>query len=191
LSKRGRPIVVSAASGTGKTTIIKELMRRRPNLEFSVSSTTRKPRENEIDGVHYNFISREEFQRGIDNDFFAEWEEVHGEYYGTGRQALEEALEAGKHVLLDLDVNGGERLKRNYPETVLIFLYPPSLEELCRRLITRGTETSQSLKRRLERYPMERAKGEKFPYRIMNDVVERATDQVLEIINNNGEAEDH
>lgn len=190
MNRRGRPIVLSAASGTGKTTIIKELMSRKPDLVFSVSSTTRKPRKGEVQGVHYNFISREEFQRGIKEGLFAEWEEVHGEFYGTNRSMLNETLETGEHVLLDLDVNGGERLKAGYPETILIFLYPPSREELRHRLITRDTETEDSLRRRLERYPMESEKGKKYTYRIMNDEVERATDEVLRIINSNGILED-
>jgi len=185
LNKRRLPVVISAPSGTGKTTIISEILKQRSDLVFSVSATTRKPRPGEIDGIHYRFISREEFKRGIDEGRFAEWEEIHGEFYGTEALPLGRALSQGKHVLLDLDVIGGERMKVVYPETVLIFLYPPSLEELRRRLKNRGTETEESLTRRLERYPMEKEKGKKYPFQIMNDEIARTTEEVLRIINNN------
>lgn len=186
LNKRGLPIVISAASGTGKSTIIGKMMKRDPNLVFSVSATTREIRREEIDGVNYNFLSLEEFKKGIDEDRFVEWEIVHGKYYGTERVPLETLLESGKHAILDLDVNGGENLKSIYPEAVLIFIYPPSLEELTRRLKMRGTETEKSIIRRLARYPLEMAKGYRYPYHVINDEVDRATEEVLGIINSNG-----
>ena len=186
LNKRGLPIVISAASGTGKSTIIGKIMKRDTNLIFSVSATTRKIRRDEIDGVNYKFLSLEEFKKGIDEDRFVEWEIVHGKYYGTERAPLERMLDSGKHAILDLDVNGGEHLKSIYPETVLIFIYPPSLEELTRRLKVRGTETEKSLIRRLARYPLEMARGYRYPHHVINDEVERATEEVLGIINSNG-----
>ncbi len=186
LNKRGLPIVISAASGTGKSTIIGKIMKRDSNLVFSVSATTREIRREEKDGVNYKFLNLEEFKKGIDEDRFIEWEIVHGKYYGTERAPLERMLESGKHAILDLDVNGGEHLKSIYPDTVLIFIYPPSLEELTRRLKMRGTETEKSLIRRLARYPLEMAKGYRYPHHIINDEVERATEEVLRIINGNG-----
>lgn len=186
LSKRGLPIVISAASGTGKSTILGKIMKRDSNLVFSVSATTRKIRPSEIDGVNYKFLNLEEFKEGIIEDRFVEWEIVHGNYYGTERVLLEQILESGKHAILDLDVNGGENLKSIYPETVLIFIYPPSLEELIRRLKMRGTETEKSLIRRLARYPLEMAKGYRYPHHVINDEVELATEEVLRIINSNG-----
>lgn len=185
MNKRGIPIVISAASGTGKSTIIGKLIKRNPNLVFSVSATTRKIRPSEIEGVNYKFLSLEEFKKGIDKGRFAEWETVHGNYYGTERVLLEGILESGKHAILDLDVNGGENLKSIYPETILIFIYPPSLEELTRRLKMRGSETEKSLLRRIARYPLEMAKGYGYPHHIINDEVERATDEVLRRINSN------
>ena len=186
MNKRGLPVVISAASGTGKSTIIGKIMKRDSNLIFSVSATTREIRREEIDGVNYKFLSLEEFKKGIDEDRFIEWEIVHGKYYGTERAPLERTLESGKHAILDLDVNGGEHLKSIYPDTVLIFIYPPSLEELTRRLKMRGTETEKSLIRRLARYPLEMAKGYRYPHHVINNEVERATEEVLRIINGNG-----
>ena len=186
LNKRGIPIVISAASGTGKSTIIGKIMKRDSNLIFSVSATTRKIRQSEIDGVNYKFLSLEEFKKGISKDRFVEWEIVHGNYYGTERVLLEQILETGKHAILDLDVKGGENLKSIYPETILIFIYPPSLEELTRRLKMRSTETEKSLIRRMARYPLEMARGYRYPHHIINDEIERATEEVLRTINSNG-----
>ena len=185
MNRRGLPVVISAPSGTGKTTIIREILKQRSDLVFSVSATTRKPRPGEVDGIHYWFISRAEFKHGLDEGRFVEWEEIHDEFYGTEALTFEQTLADGRHVLLDLDVNGGERMKEVHPETVLIFLYPPSLEELRRRLKNRGTETEESLKRRLDRYPMEKEKGKKYPFQIMNDEIARATEEVLRIIDHN------
>ena len=186
MNRRGRPVVISAASGAGKSTIINEILKRQPDFIFSVSATTRKPRRNEVDTVHYRFITRDEFLQGIRENRFIEWEYLHDEYYGTDREWLEAALEAGKNVILNLDVKGGEHLKEIYPETILIFLFPPSIEELHQRLIKRGSEDEESINRRLERYPMETAKGENYPYRVVNDSVERSTAEVLRIISSNG-----
>ncbi len=186
MNRRGRPVVISAVSGSGKSTVIREIMKLQPDLVFSISATTRKPRRNEVDGVHYRFIPRDEFLQGVRENRFIEWEYLHDEYYGTDREWLEAALEAGKNVILDLDVKGGEHLKEIYPETILIFLFPPSFEELHSRLIKRNSEDEESIKHRLERYHMETAKGENYPYRVVNDSVERTTAEVLEIINSNG-----
>jgi len=185
LNKRGLPVVISAASGAGKSTIINEILKVRSDLVFSVSVTSREPRNDEVESVNYHFVTRQEFEQDIKENRFVEWEMVHGNYYGTDREALECILKAGKHIILDLDVNGGQRLSAVYPDAILIFLYPPSLGELQRRLSKRGTETEESIIRRLARYPLEIEKGNKYPHRVINDSVELTTIAILRIINTN------
>jgi len=185
LSKRGLPVVISAASGAGKSTIINEILKVRSDLVFSISFTSREPRRGEAEGVDYHFVTCQEFEQYIKENRFVEWEIVHGNYYGTDREALECILKVGKHIILDLDVNGGQRLRAVYPETILIFLYPPSLEELQQRLSKRGTETEESVLYRLARYPLEIEKGNKYPYRVINDSIELTTTAILRIINTN------
>ena len=186
MSKPGRPVVISAASGTGKSTIIKKVLQRDPELAFSISATTREPRAGEKDGVNYHFISDQEFERGISEGRFLEWEIVHGKYYGTERVPLENLLKSGKYVILDLDVNGGKAIKKACPEALLIFIHPPSLEELTKRLKERGTDTTVSIAKRLERYPMEITEGNKYPFHVMNDSVKHSVERVLSIIKSNG-----
>jgi guanylate kinase len=185
LNKPGRLIVISATSGTGKSTVIKEVMRLLPDLVFSVSSTTRKPRDGEIEGVHYHFLTHEEFKYGIQENRFAEWEEVYGEYYGTDHDTLDLNLKAGKRIILDIDVMGGEHLHYLYPDAILIFLYPPSFKELQRRIISRGSENPDVIGERLARFPLEKEKGDKYPFRVVNDDVQRAVGEVVNIIKEN------
>lgn len=174
--------MLSAPSGGGKSTVIKEILRRRRDFTYSVSCTTRPKRNYEVEGVHYHFLTRAEFERRIAAGRFVEWAEVHNDLYGTDHAIIEQALCEGRNVLLDLDVNGGENITLAFPDSVLIFLYPPSLDELRRRLRLRGSDDEAAIERRLSRYPMEKAKGNIYPFRIINDNLETTVGKVLEIL---------
>ncbi len=182
MSSRGTLIVISAPSGGGKSTVIKEIRKRRPDITYSISCTTRPIRHYEKEGVHYYFLTKEEFEHRIAAGRFLEWEEVHGNLYGTDHDTIEESLEAGKNVLLDIDVNGGEAIQQSFPDSLLIFLYPPSLEDLRRRLKERGSDDDVSIERRLSRYAMEKEKGDAYPFRIVNDDLEKTVMAVIKLI---------
>lgn len=173
---------MSGSSGGGKTTIIHELLKLRPEFIFSVSSTTREPRIHEQDGVDYNFLSLEEFTKRREADEFLEWAEVHGEYYGTERRQIEEFLKSGKDVILDLDVYGASSIHEQFPEAILIFIYPPSIEELRKRLENRGTNTPEQIERRLSRYPFEKERSAQYPFHVLNDNLMDTVASILKII---------
>ena len=179
-------IIVSAPSGTGKTTICKVLQERDKTINFSVSCTTRKPRAGEKDGVDYKFIDDKEFKDGIDNSSFAEWEKIHGNnYYGTLVSTLNDAVSHKKLLLLELDVKGAMAIKNLYPNNAIsIFIEPPSLEELKSRLENRGTESNDSIIKRLERLHDEISFKPKFDYCIINDDINRAVNKIIKIIKN-------
>ncbi len=182
---RGKLIVISAPSGCGKTTITNALLRRNPEFIFSVSATTRTKRRNEVHGKHYFFLTEDEFRKAIDNNELVEWEEIYGDCYGTLKRVIDEALESGKVILFDIDVNGGLSIKKHYPDdTVLIFIKPPSLEDLKKRLRGRKTEGVEQLERRLQRVPMELEKGKLFDYSIVNDDLDKAIHEVNKIVHN-------
>ncbi|MEN3038856.1 MAG: guanylate kinase [Candidatus Kryptonium sp.] len=170
---RGRLIVVSAPSGAGKTTIAKKIMEKFPFIKFSVSATTRPKRDGEVDGKDYFFLTREEFEKKIQNGELLEWEEIYGNYYGTLKSVVEEALKNGNVLLFDVDVNGAISIKKKFPDdTVLIFLKPPNMETLKERLKRRKTESEEQLKKRIERVPMELEKAVYFDYIFVNDKLE-------------------
>ena len=175
-------IVVSGPSCSGKGTICQMLRRELPDLVYSISLTTRHPRPNEKNGVDYIFVSREEFQKHIDAGDFLEWAEVYGNYYGTLRSTVEENLQAGKDVLLELDIQGGQQVKRVFPDAVLIFIMPPSLDELSKRIIGRGTDDEKTINLRLSCAPDELLAAKKYDYVVYNDVIERAVQELLTII---------
>ncbi|MBI4547965.1 MAG: guanylate kinase [Ignavibacteriae bacterium] len=178
-------IVISAPSGSGKTTIVRESLKRHPEILFSVSATTRPKREFEVHGKDYFFITKEEFKRKIQNDELVEWEQLYGDYYGTLRSEVDRALRSGKSMLFDVDVNGALSIRAQYPkETVLIFIKPPSMEILTQRLMKRGTETLETIRTRLERVPMELEKENEFHFCVVNDDLQTATDEVDRIIHN-------
>ena len=179
-------IIVSAPSGTGKTTICRILQERDQTINFSVSCTTRIPRAGEKDGVDYNFISVKEFKDGINNKSFAEWEKIHGNnYYGTLASTLIEAVDHKQLLLLELDVKGAMAIKKLYPDnSISIFIEPPSLEELKLRLENRGTESNNNIIKRLERLHDEISFKPKFDFCIINDDIDRAVKELKKIIKN-------
>jgi len=182
MTTRACPVVLAAPSGTGKTTLARRLVEEYPEYTFSISATTRAPRPGERDGVDYRFVDRDSFERMVANGDLAEWAEVHGELYGTPRQMLEEAAAAGRHVLLDIDVQGARQLRRAVPDTKLIFVLPPDLDTLLARLRGRGTEAAEQLERRLRSALEELQAVEEFDYVVVNDDLERCLDEVRGIV---------
>ena len=174
--------VVSAPSGAGKTTIVRNVLERIPEIEFSVSATTRQKRKHEVDGVDYFFLTEEDFKRKIDNNEFVEWETFYGYYYGTLKSYINSRLDSGKSVLLELDVKGAIQIKKSYPDAVMIFILPPSLDELKKRLINRKTETEEDLQKRFERAKMEIEFQNHFEYKVVNDNLTEAKEKVFNIL---------
>lgn len=183
-NKQGILIIVSAPSGCGKSTVVRRLMEKRENLRFSVSATTRAPREGEVDGVDYYFVSREEFERMIRDNAFLEHAEYVGNCYGTPKAAVEKMLAEGYDVYLDIDVQGAMQVKELRPETLMIFLMPPSMEELERRLVHRGTNTPEEIRSRLEAAQRECKLRDRFDHIVVNDIVDRAVEEISQIIDN-------
>ncbi len=170
-------MAVSGPAGVGKGTIVKTIVDKREDIVESVSCTTRAPREGEIDGKHYFFISKEEFERRIKENDFLEYDEHFGNYYGTPRSFVEKTLET-KSVILEIDVVGSLNVKKEFPELVLVMIAPPSVEELKRRLIHRGSESEESLEIRLARLEFELAQKDKYDYFIVNDDLDTAIAEV-------------
>ncbi len=184
---QGVLLVVCGPSGVGKGTINKKLLETQDNLINSISATTRKARVNEEEGKHYYFISEEKFEEMINNDEFLEWARVHGYYYGTPKKPVFKALEIGLNVLLEIDVQGALQIKDSYRKSILIFLIPPDMEELERRLRSRGTEENEEIARRLETAEWELTMIDKFDYAIINDEVEETYQKVLDILQDHKE----
>lgn len=181
-TKQGEIIVVAAPSGSGKTTIVKRILNEFPEIIFSISATTRKKRENETNGVEYFFITEEEFKKKIDNNEFAEWERFYDYYYGSLKSFVDENIRSQKTVLLELDVNGALTIKKNYPNAHLIYIVPPSKEELLKRLTSRNTESEEDLKKRIERAKMELSLKDEFDYLIPNEDLEEAVKESISLI---------
>ena len=180
--KKGLILVISAPSGAGKTTLCKRLLQASSSFISSVSFTTRRPRKNEIEGVDYYFVSQKEFQKMIEKRRFIEWTEVHGCLYGTSVKLLDQAIKEEKDVLLEVDVTGGAEIKKNYPQAVLIFLLPPSWQELEKRLANRRTEDEEKLARRIKQAKREIKYAPHYDYFIVNDDINRALEDLLAII---------
>ena len=180
---KSKLIVISAPSGCGKTTIAREILKRHPEILFSVSATTRAKRTEEQHGKDYFFLSVEEFKKNIHDHELIEWEEIYGNYYGTLKGEVDAALSKGRSMLFDVDVNGALSIKTKYPnDTVLIFIEPPSVETLKERLLNRKTEDPETIKKRLDRVPMELEKGKQFDFHVVNDRLPRSTNEVDGII---------
>jgi guanylate kinase len=188
--KRGKLIVISAPSGCGKTTIARAVMSKYPAMLFSVSATTRKPRAGELNGKDYFFLGVEEFKRRVQEGDLIEWEEIYGNFYGTLKSEVDRALGQGKVMLFDVDVKGALSIKRHYPsDSVLIFIKPPSVEVLEQRLLNRKTEDEATIRRRLDRVPMELQQGNSFDWQVVNDDLPTAINDVDEIIRQHTDSE--
>ena len=178
---KGKLFVISGASGVGKSTVLGSVMSQRDDLAFSVSATTRLPRPNEVDGVHYYFVTNEKFQEMVANDEFVEYDGHMDKFYGTPKAQLEEKL-ANCHVILDIEPNGAFAVRKQRPDAVLIFIAPPSLEELERRLRSRGDTKEDQIRIRLDRATWEMEQRPKYDYVVVNEQVEACADEILKII---------
>jgi guanylate kinase len=178
-------IIFSAPSGSGKTTIINNLLEMFPKLEFSISATDRDPRENESDGINYYFLSQNEFKNKVINGEFLEWEEVYGgTMYGTLLSEIDRICKAGKVALFDLDVNGALKIKKRFKNALLIFILPPSLEALKERLEKRSSEAPEFLEKRLNRAKEEIMHATKFDYILLNDDFDEALIEIHGVVDN-------
>lgn len=180
---KGNIIVISSPSGGGKTTIVRRILSEFPEIVFSVSATTRPKRPDEIDGVHYFFLTEKEFEEKIRNNEFIEWERFYDYYYGTLKTFVLDNIERGKTVLLEIDVKGALSVKRLFPDSILIFIDVPSFEELVNRLKKRKTESEADLQKRIDRAKMELSYKEKFDYIFVNKDLEEVTSQIKSLIN--------
>lgn len=182
LARCGFPIILTAPSGAGKTTLSRAIVRRHPEIYYSISVTSRPPRTGEQDGVDYHFVSTQEFERMLEADELIEWAMVHDNYYGTPKRPIQERLDAGIDVIMDIDTVGARSIKKLYPQSAAIFVLPPSLEELARRLRGRATDTEEVIKKRLNRAKLEMAEIGDFDYFIINDVFDDAVRSAVSII---------
>jgi guanylate kinase len=182
--------ILSAPSGAGKSTLGIALRRRYPQLGYSISYTTRPPREGEQNGVHYHFIAPGEFQKGIETGRWAEWAQVHGNYYGTSAAVLQRYLAQGISVLMDIDVQGADQIVKHFPDAVTIFIMPPSLEALRERLESRGTDSPEVIATRLRNAEAEMAARQRYQHVIVNDDLRQATAELIYLIDGCLQGED-
>jgi guanylate kinase len=180
--KCGKLFIISAPSGTGKSTVIKRIMEIRKDLYFSISATTRPPRSGEEYGSSYLFVSHEEFEERIKKNDFLEHAEYVGNYYGTPKKPVMDQLMRGNDIILDIDVVGCRQVKKAMPEAITIFIIPPSLEELEIRLRTRNTDTEEKILKRLERAKTELAEKDTYDYVVINDKIDKAAQEIIEIM---------
>lgn len=178
----GNLFVISGSSGVGKGTVIKEFLNKHPEFKLSVSCTTRAPREGEIHGKNYFFLTKEDFKKRIENNEFLEWAEFSGNMYGTQKEYVKEKLDNGKNLILEIDTKGALNVKKIMPESKLIFILPPSFEELEARLRGRHTETEEAIKKRLQSTKLELENSKQFDYQVVNDSIENAVCELEKIM---------
>lgn len=180
--KRGILVLYTGSSGVGKGTIMAELLKRDPSIRLSVSNTTRDPREGEIDGVHYNFVTKEQFEELIKDNGYLEYAEYCGNYYGTPKKQVEDLLDEGYNVFLEIEVQGGLQILEKYPDILSIFILPPSMEILEKRLRNRGTEKEEVIIKRLNEAKNEISFKDRYRFNVVNGELEKAVDEVLDIL---------
>lgn len=175
-------LVISGSSGVGKGTVLKEVLRNRNDIKYSISCTTSKPREGEINGQHYFFLSHDDFMKDVKDNKFLEWTEFSGNCYGTSKEFVKKTLNDGYHVILEIETDGALQVKKKVPECTMIFIAPPSIEELEKRLRGRNTETEDAIQKRLSMVQIELERSKNYDYIVINDVVENAAKKISEII---------
>ena len=174
--------VISGSSGVGKNTVINRVLEKNPDIAFSISYTTREKREGEVEGVNYFYVSRDEFKNSVKEGEFLEWAEFSGNFYGTKRAFVQKCLSKGRDLILEIDTQGALQVKEKMPEAVLIFIAPPSYEDLESRLRSRNTETEEAIAKRLNFVMLEMENSESFDYRVINDKLEDAINDIEKII---------
>lgn len=180
--RKGKLFVISGCSGVGKGTLLKVFLEKNPQIELSISVTTRKPRPGEVDGVNYFFLTKEEFETAVKNNEFLEWAEFNGNFYGTKEAYVEKKLNEGKNVILEIETRGAFQIKEKKPDVVLIFILPPSLDELEHRLRGRNTEDEAAIQNRLHEAYRELECSKKYDYCIVNDDLNQAVKELEEVI---------
>ncbi len=181
-NKNGRLFIISAPSGTGKTTICKAVLKHYNDILYSISYTTRPPRQGEQDGVDYYFISKDEFLKKINEGKWAEWAEVHGNFYGTSAEYVDTHIGSGESIIFDIDVQGARQILKRYPEAVTIFIMPPSLDVLKKRLTLRETDSDEVIAERLKNAENEMAQKDSYKYVIINDQLPEAVEKIHAVI---------
>ena len=182
MERQGILAVVSGFSGAGKGTLMKELLRRYDNYALSISATSRGPREGEVDGREYFFVSKERFQQMIEEGSLVEYAQYVNHYYGTPKEYVMRQMAQGKDVILEIEIQGALKVKKRFPEALLLFVTPPSAEELCRRLVGRGTETIEVINARLRRAAEEASGMEAYDYLLINDDIDRCVEEMHSLI---------